>query len=187
MFKKDLLVLDIEATGLEADKHEIIQLAAILLDKKTLKEKKRFDSFIKPSNWKNRSREAMAVNQISWEQLKNAPDIKTVLKKFQKTFGTEFSIAPYGTIMDTWFLRVAYKQCRMRYPFDYHIFDIWPLVYIYMAKKKLLHNRTRFVGFGLDDAAKHFNIPVPAGRHTALTDCEIEAEVLRQIIKRIKL
>ncbi len=187
MFKKDLLVLDIEATGLDHDRHELIQVAAILLDKKTLKEKKRFDSFIKPTRWKNRSKEAMAVNNITWDQLKDAPSLKTVLKKFQKTFGTQITFAPYGTILDTLMLRVAYKECGMRYPFDYHIFDIWPVVYIYMAKKKLLNDKTRFAGFGLDSAAKHFKIKVPGGRHTALVDCEVEAEVLRQIIKRIKL
>src|SRR4051812_14401979 len=38
MFNKDILLLDIESTGTDVTKHEIIQLAAILLDKKTLKE-----------------------------------------------------------------------------------------------------------------------------------------------------
>ena len=33
-FKKDLLLIDLETTGLDAGKHEIIQIAAILLDKK---------------------------------------------------------------------------------------------------------------------------------------------------------
>ena len=44
MFNKDLLVLDIESTGTDVTKHEIIQLAGILLDKKTLKEKKVFSN-----------------------------------------------------------------------------------------------------------------------------------------------
>ena len=74
MFNKDLLVLDIEATGVDFSKHELIQIAAILLDKKTLKEKKRFESFIRPRKWKNRSAEAMAVNQITWDMVKDAPD-----------------------------------------------------------------------------------------------------------------
>lgn len=187
MFKKDLLILDIEATGLDYEKHEIIQLAAILLDKKTLKEKKTFNTFIRPRNWKGRSREAMAVNNISWDMVKDAPDLKAALKTFQKTFGTNVTIAPYGTIMDTAMLRIAYRKSKMKYMFDYHVFDIWPLVYVYMAKKKLLKNNRRFAGFGLEDAARHFKIAVPKDRHTALTDCQVEAEVLRQIVKRVKL
>jgi DNA polymerase-3 subunit epsilon len=187
MFKKDLLVLDIESTGLDFHKHEIIQMAAVLLDKKTLKEKKRFESYIKPRKWANRDPEAMAVNKIPWEALKSAPDMKTVLKQFQKTFGTKVTIAPYGTILDTLMLRVAYQQSHLKYEFDYHIFDIWPLLYTYLAKKNLLKNKKRFAGFSLDDAAKHFRIKIPADRHTALTDVLVEAEVLRQILKRIKV
>ncbi len=187
MFNKDLLVLDIEATGVDFSKHELIQIAAILLDKKTLKEKKRFESFIRPRKWKNRSAEAMAVNQITWDMVKDAPDLKTVLKKLKTTFGTNVILAPYGTILDTLMLRLGYKETKMRYPYDYHVFDIWPLVYVYMARHKLLKNKKRFSGFRLDDAAKHFKIKVPAGRHTALVDCEIEAEVLRRILKKMKV
>jgi DNA polymerase-3 subunit epsilon len=187
MFKKDLLVLDIESTGLDFRKHEIIQIAAVQLDRKTLKEKKRFESYIKPRRWSKRDPEAMAVNNITWDSLKEAPGMKTVLKKFQKTFGANITIAPYGTILDTLMLRVAYQECKMRYPFDYHVFDIWPLVYTYLAKKNLLKNKRRFAGFSLDDAARHFKITIPADRHTALTDVLVEAEVLRQIIKRLKV
>ena len=186
MFNKDLLVLDIECTGLDFTKHEIIQIAAILLDKKTLKEKKRFETYIKPKNWKARDPEAMAVNNIKWDSLKDAPNMKTVIKEFQEFFGTNLIIAPYGTILDTLMLRVAYKNNKLKYPFDYHVYDIWPLVYTYMAKKNLLKNRKRFSGFRLDDAAKHFKIKVGDGRHTALVDCEVEAEVLRHILKKVK-
>lgn len=186
MFNKDLLVLDIESTGLDFTKHELIQIAAILLDKKTLKEKSRFETFIKPKHWAKRDPESMAVNQITWDMLKDAPDLKTALKKFQRKFGSNVIIAPYGTILDTLMLRVSYRQCKMVYPYDYHVYDIWPLLYTYMASHKLLKNKHRFSGFSLDDAAKHFKIKVPAGRHTALVDCEVEADVLRHILKRAK-
>ncbi len=186
MFNKDILILDVEATGADFTKYELIQLGAILIDKKTLKEKKSFESFIKPSKWNKREPEAMEVNKITWEQVKDAPTLKTVLKKFQKTFGTDVIVAPYGTIIDTAYLRLAYKQCKMTYPYDYHIYDIWPLVYTYMAKHKLLKNKSRFTGFKLEDAAKHFKIDVSENRHTALADCRLEAEVLRKILKSWK-
>ncbi len=187
MFKKDLLVMDIETTGLDFRKHEIIQIAGVLLDKKTLKEKKRFESFIKPKRWAKRDPQSMKITSITWEMLKGAPDLKTVLKQFEKTFGTQITIAPYGTILDTLMLRVAYKECNLQYKFDYHVFDIWPLVYTYLAKKNLLKNRRRFAGFSLDDAAEHFEIKVPGARHTALTDALVEAEILRQILKKVKV
>ena len=38
-FYKDILLIDLETTGLDAGRHEIVQIAAVLLDKKTLKER----------------------------------------------------------------------------------------------------------------------------------------------------
>lgn len=187
MFNKDILIIDIESTGLDYNKNEIIQLAGVLLDRKTLKEKKRFESLIKPTNWKNHDPEAMAVNNISREALKAAPSLKTVLSKFHKTFGVNVILSPYGTIMDTAMLRVAYKKAGMKYRYDYHVFDIWPLCYIYMAKKRLLKNKRRFSGFSLNDVANHFNIKVPADRHTALADCVLQAAVLRKLVKALKV
>lgn len=187
MFHRDILIIDVESTGVDLQKHELIELGAILLDKKTLKTKKVFESFIKPKKWRDRDPEGMAVNQISWDMLKNAPSLATVLKKFQKTFGTNVMIGNYGTILDTAMLRKAYREARLTYPFDYHVFDIWPLCFTYMAKKEKLTNRKKFSGFSLEDIAKTLKVKVPINRHTALADCELEAEIFRRLMKVLKV
>lgn len=185
MFNKDLLMLDIEATGIDVTKHEIIQLAAVLLDKKTLKEKKSFNMFVKPKHWAKREKEAMAVNNISWEQLKNAPGIKTVLQKFNKTFGAEAIPATYGGNLDIVFLPAAYRSAGMKYPFEYHTYNMWPVCYTFMAKHKQLKNRKRFVGFSLEDLGDYLKVTRLPGRHDALVDCRYQAEVLRKLLKAL--
>ena len=186
MFNKDLLLIDIESTGLDPDRHEIIQLAGILLDKKTLKEKKSFVSFVKPKNWKNRDKESMAVNKIEYNQLQNAPSITQVLRKFNRTFPKNVVLSYYVGIMDIIFLHAAYKKAKMKYPFDYHTFNIWSLFYPYMAKKNKLKSRKQFAGFGLESMLEHFKIKVKGNLHDALVDCKMEAEVLRKVVKEIK-
>lgn len=187
MFNKDLLLLDIESTGTDVTKHEIIQLAAILLDKKTLKEKKVFSSYIKPRHWAKRDPEAMAVCKITWDQVKDAPSIKAVLQEFNRKFGKNVIPAHYGGNMDVIFLPAAYRVAGMRYPFEYHTFNMWPICYAYMAKKKKLTNPRRFVGFSLEDIAEHFGIPPEADRHDALGDCRYEAAILRKLLKALKV
>ncbi len=185
-FNKDILIIDLETTGLDSTRHEIIQLAAVLLDKKTLREKKVFNSFIKPKHWYTRSRPAMAVNKIKLSQLKSAPSLPEVISNFNSTFSKNVILTNYGGILDISFLAAAYTSCGEKYPFDYHHLDLWPLCYIYMASRKKLNNKKRFAGFSLEDISRHFKIQVPKDRHTALADCQIEAEVLRNIVKRIK-
>lgn len=182
-FKKDILLIDTELTGLDADKHEIIQLAAVLLDKKTLKEKKVFSSYIRPSNWKARNAESMAVNKISYDILKQAPTAKEVIKLFEETFGHNVILAFYVGFNDKTFLLKAYKKAKIKWQFDYHFFDLWGLFFPYLAKKNLLNSKKDFSGFGLEYLVKMLNIKVDeSSLHDALVDCRVEAEVLRRII-----
>lgn len=182
MFNKDLLLIDIEATGLDVDRHEMIQLAAVLLDRTTLREKKHFSSFIRPVHWKTRQPKAMEVNKISYDTVKQAPLLKTVIRKFRKTFPPQTVIlANYGGILDITFLRKAFKQSAVPYIYDYHIFNLWGLFYTYLAKQKKLRNKKKFAGFGLENLAQIFSLNMQT--HDALDDCRLEAEILRKILK----
>jgi DNA polymerase III epsilon subunit-like protein len=187
MFKKDLLLFDLECTGLDVTKHEVIQLAAILLDKKTLKQKKSFASYIKPRRWAKRDAEAMAVNKITWDQLKSAPPMGSVLKKFIRTFGSDVTPVMYGGNLDIIFFPAAFRSVKMKYPFTVqYTFNLWPLCYFYMAKHKSLNNPHKFAGFTLEDVGNKLGIKKVTGRHDALVDCEYEADVLRGLVKALK-
>ncbi len=187
MFKKDILLFDLECTGLDVTKHEIIQIAAILLDKKTLKQKKSFATYVKPKRWAKRDPEAMSVNKIKWDQLKDAPDMKTVLKQFNQTFGSDVTPTMYGGNLDIIFFPAAFRSVKMKYPFTVqYTFNLWPLCYFYMAKHKSLNNRKKFAGFTLEDVGKKLGVKKAEGRHDALVDCEYEAEILRGLVKAIK-
>ena len=50
MIKSDYIVFDCETGGLDETKNPITQYAAVILDGKTLKEKDRFETFVKPYN-----------------------------------------------------------------------------------------------------------------------------------------
>lgn len=184
-FKKDLLLIDLEATGLDAARHEIIQIAAILLDKKTLKEKEVFSSYVKPSKWAGRDLESMKVNGIALAQLKGAPDLKKVLGSFNKLFNPKTVILSYyGGLLDMDFLRAAYKKIGLMWEFDYHYLNLWGVFYSFLAAKNRLNNKKKFAGFSLEDLMKRFKIKSKS-RHDALEDCRIEAEVLRRVVSSI--
>lgn len=186
-FKKDILLIDAEFSGFDIQKHEILQLAGILLDRKTLKEKKAFSSFVKPTKWKNRDRESMEVNKISFDMVKGAPTLQQVIKKFDKTFGHNIILAAYVGYNDKRFLLEAYRKSKIKFPFDYHYFDLWGLFYAYLAEKNKLNSKKDFAGFGLEYLIKMFKVKVDKNElHDALVDCRVEAEVLRKVILQMK-
>ncbi len=183
-FKKDLLLIDLEMTGLDVHKHEIIQIAGVLLDSQTLEEKACFNAFAKSIRWQNRDRESMRVNGIKAEWVSHAPSLSVVLKAFSKKFNPkQVILCNYGGPMDMDFLRKAYADSKLKWQFDYHFFNLWAYFFAVLARKNQLTNKKKFTGFSLDDLVKKFKIKNLGSRHDALTDCRIEAEVLRRMIK----
>ncbi len=192
-FNKDLLLIDLEMTGLDVSKHEIIQIAAVLLDSRTLKEKACFNAFTKSVRWQNRNKESMRINGIKAEWVKHAPALGVVLKAFNKKFNPKkVVLCNYGGSMDMDFLRKAYQENKLKWQFDYHFFNLWAYFFAVLASKNQLNNKKKFTGFSLEDLMKRFKISAKGGsafggknlgsRHDALTDCRIEAEVLRRMI-----
>ena len=185
-FKKDILLIDTEFSGFNIEKHELLQLAGVLLDRKTLKEKKVFSSFMRPTRWQHRDPECMAVNKISHAMVKDAPSLKQVINLFNKTFGHDVILAAYVGYNDKRFLLDAYRKTKTKWQFDYHYFDLWGLFYGFLAKKNLLKSKKDFAGFGLEYLIQRLKIKTNKSQlHDALVDCRVEAEVLRKVLKNI--
>lgn len=187
-FKKDILLIDTEFSGFDVQKNEILQIAAVLLDKKTLKEKKSFNSFVRPtpSLWEHRDRESMKVNKITLESLKGAPSLSSVIKKFNKAFGRNVIQAFYVGYNDKRFLQEAYRKSKIKWRFDYHYFDLWAFFYAALAKKNQLKSKKDFAGFGLEYLIKKLKIKIDKNQlHDALVDCRVEAEVLRRVMSKM--
>lgn len=184
-FKHDLLLIDLEMTGLEISKHEIIQIASVLLDKQTLEEKQSFMTYVKPKKWANRDPESMKINGIKKETLETAPSLKEALLEFRNINSKPVILTVWGGTLDTIFLKAGYEKCKMEYPYDYHVFNVWSFAYPLLAKKNMLKSNNRFAGFSMDELVKKFRIKQNGKRHDALTDCRLEADVLRHLIKQV--
>lgn len=84
MKNNTIVVFDFETGSLDISKCEVIQVAAMAIDKKKLEPIPNaiFESLIKPRDFNNLQDEALAVNKKTREELKQAPSIEIVWKKF---------------------------------------------------------------------------------------------------------
>ncbi|HYF05180.1 MAG TPA: exonuclease domain-containing protein [Patescibacteria group bacterium] len=187
MFKNDILLVDLEMSGLNPRRHEILQLAGVLLDKKTLKEKKHFNVYITPKAWRKADPKSLEITGISLNTLKSqGKPLAEALDDFVKHFGKKVTIANWVGTLDKAFMEAAFEKTRKPYPFDYHSFDIWVLAAAYAAQHLSLRNKKRHDGFDMEDLIKSFKMADEGKRHDALSDCRYAAEILRQLWKRLK-
>lgn len=83
MYSNTIMVFDFETGSLDINKCEVIQVAAMAINRKTLEPIKDgiFETLIKPRDFNNLQDEALAINKKTREELKLAPSIDAVWKK----------------------------------------------------------------------------------------------------------
>lgn len=174
-FKKDILMIDFETTDGRPPMAKPIQLAAVLLDKDTLKEKNTFSSYIQQDLTGSDPR-SLQIHGITQDQLDDAPSQNEVMQKFLDEFGTDVFLSCWTTALDTRMLENMMEAIGHTFmEYNYHFLDLWPLAYVHCVKQnkgELFNSIAIFKEFGLPDR----------GNHDALEDCRHTAEVLRKLV-----
>lgn len=162
-----LVFVDLETTGLDVERHGIIEIACIFeMDGKRAVEG--LHSLVNPGHVEH-TEAAAAVHKIPREAIDTAPPLLDVLRQFDSRCADGAIVSGWNTKFDEAFLYRAYRQCGLPWRFDYHIFDVWSLY----KRLQLIGTFPADLHLGLGTIARHFNI-VRDGEdaHRAATDIE---------------
>lgn len=175
--------IDVETTGLDAVKNDIIQLAGIIeIDGEV---KATFEFECQPYSFENLEPKAMEVNGYTRQDLEkfDVPiKVKTQLEclfskyvdKFNKN--DKFIFAGYNSPFDFRFMKEWWKKGGDKYwgsYFEYKQMDIYPLFQMYAIAAKLDLPNHKLV-----TAAAHFGLDFgEEGAHDAMADIRVTREV----------
>jgi DNA polymerase-3 subunit epsilon len=174
-----LVFVDLETTGLDVERHGIIEIACIF-ETDGKREAEGLQSLINPGNVEH-TEEAAAVHKIPREAIDAAPPLVDVLRQFDSRCAEGAIVSGWNTKFDEAFLYRAYRQCGLPWRFDYHIFDVWSLY----KRLQLIGTFPADLHLGLGTIARHFNI-VRDGEdaHRASTDIEWTWRLYRLAIEQ---
>lgn len=176
-FIKDILIVDIETTGPELEKDNIIQLSAVLLDKDNLLEKNFFNSYVRVSLLDGTITQHADMLGIPFETLRKSPKIYDAVKLLNTEMGTSCLLAVHN-LEKLLFLRNAFKKTFLPWNYNNHVIELWTLGYIYTLNYGIKKMPT-FHTF-LD----HFHLKIK-NRTDSLERARLSAEIFRKIIKGI--
>lgn len=161
LLNHDVVVFDIETTGLEATKCEIIEIGAVKLHKGKITET--FETLIKPNS--EIPDEIITLTGITPDMVVNAPSIKQVMPDFYKfCYGT--TIMAYNIDFDYKFISIFGK--KLGYIFDNKQIDVLYLARAFVPGLK---------NFKLSTVCKKLGVSLE-NAHRAVNDAMATAEVV---------
>jgi DNA polymerase III epsilon subunit-like protein len=202
------LAVDTETTGLDADKHSLLELAAIPLDDKLQKKAvEPFHVLIRPLPGRTIDRKAIDVNRHVWVYDEQSPEYKAALSYtascglfrgyVAQHFGANASwiiLVGWNPSFDMGFLKRLYTYHdgytdvptddvlkKAGWPFHYHTVDLIGVCRFLDIRA----GRSR-QSYRLEALARHYfpeETTKLATLHTATTDCEMQLRVLDAVEK----
>ena len=166
--KMTFVVFDTETTGLHpAEGDEIIQIGAVRIVNSRLLHDEAIDQLIDPRRPVPAA--SVAIHGIQPELLAGQPTIDQVLPHFHQ-FATGAVLVAHNAAFDMRFLQLKESASRVR--FDQPVLDT-------LLLSSIVH--PHLGNHSLDDIAERLNLTI-LGRHTALGDALVTAEILLKLI-----
>jgi len=179
------VAFDLETTGLNNQKDEIIEIGAVKFTVETKGGKvvpkliSEFDTLVKPNMMI--PEEASSVNHITDKMVENAPPISECLKKFTAFCGQGTILLAHNANFDASFLRVAYSQNPQLVPGN-PVID--SLVIARTILPELENHKLGYMA-GLFQRRGEFAMTIdPEKMHRAVYDCEMLMEVFVALLRR---
>jgi DNA polymerase III epsilon subunit family exonuclease len=172
-----MVAFDVETTGLDPDKEEVIEIAGVkfTFEKKdgklVTREIGQYGSLVKPS--KLIPEEATRVNNITNQMVENAPEIKPVLSAFLRFCGLSSVLVAHNAPFDSAFLGKAIRKNGLVMPQN-------PIVDSLKLIRKIM---PEYASHKLGEIARKLGdqtgMSLSKGElHRATYDCQVLKEVL---------
>lgn len=174
--------IDLETTGFDPEKHEIIEIGGIIAKPvpvpgrgPKLETVDEFEFKIKPEHLETADPEALRINSYNDTDWLFAPPLLEVMKLIQDK--TADCIMVGQNVQFDWkFIEMAFKKCNLDNKMHYHKLDLIPMVF---AKK---YHDENLKNFNLSSLAEHFGVKIN-GAHSALADIKATFEIYKKVLE----
>lgn len=164
-------IVDIETTGLDASRHEIIEIGLLIFDPRNMQVVKKGNLFVKPEHPETGDFLAAIVNGYNEEAWDAANNLKSAMAVFSGATDGTILLAQNVTF-DWSFIREAERKTGIRTHFDYHRLDLMSMVYAKTGEILSLKNMCR-----------RFKIEPEPDVHRALAGAEKAFEIYKEIME----
>jgi DNA polymerase III epsilon subunit-like protein len=177
---RDIIIFDLETTGLIIHSHEIIEIGAVRVSADLTTELGQYEVKIQPTHIETADPISLKVNGYQAKNWLGAIELKKGLSEFAN-FCQGGLLAGYNVAFDWMFLREACTQVSVELKIDYHIFDVFSVAW--------LHSRTfaEPKSLSLSNLAQLYDLPAQPEPHAALADARLTLDLLHAVSRKMGL
>ncbi|WP_408891550.1 exonuclease domain-containing protein [Myxococcus faecalis] len=174
---RTLAFIDLETTGLDASRHEVLEVAVLRVDARSLKVLAEYEARVQPTRLTDAHPEALAVCGYSDEEWRDALPLQEVLATVTPLLAGTL-VAGHNTSFDWGFLVEGYRRTELAMPrVDYHRLDTASLAWPLLATGEV-------ESLSLNTLAKRFGLHRPTP-HRAMADARCTLELARCLAVRM--
>lgn len=172
-----LAILDLETTGLDPQRDEIIEIGLVICDSKDFTIYDQWDIKIKPERPEDGHPEAYKVNGYCEEDWKDGVTLHQALVLLSERT-EKATMLSYNVSFDYGFLQAAYKKTGLRDPMNYHRLDLLTL-----AWSKIPHDKMQ--SWALKTVCSYLRIQPEPKIHRGANGAMKAYEVYRRLTETI--
>lgn len=169
--ERPLIITDLETTGLDPAKNDIIEIGALSVSPKTLDVIDTFEVKVQMERPWNATSFALELNGYNPAEWENAVTLQQAMKVFAAFAATGVLLAQNVTF-EYGFLREAFRKTGIADSMDYHRLDLPSMVWFMNPYAESLKLTNTAISFGLGPE------PTP---HRAINGAKFALEVLRKL------
>jgi len=170
---RNIAITDLETTGLDPLKHEIIEIGLVLISQPELEIIETLDIKVKPEHIETATPEALQINGYRKEDWGNAVSLQDALSAYLKK-ATGALFCAYNIGFDLPFIKQACVRTNIPLTLDQHCIDIPTLVWSNYRTTKLERMKLSIV-------AQYLGLDPEPEVHRAINGAMLAYEVLKKI------
>ena len=171
LLDRPLLFIDLEMSGLDVDRHEILEIAALLVDPKNFEIKSSYYSKIVPEHIHTADPQALEVVGYDPKNWHDAIPLRQMLSELSALAPN--CILAGWSVQNEWdFLLAALKKENLPYFFYNYLLEVSTLVYI--------KHRNKLPSLGMSAVSRHFKIPLD--QHKPDSDIRATYEIFKRLL-----
>lgn len=175
IFKRPIAITDVETTGLDPQRHEIVEIGLVLIDQETGEVIDTLDIKVKPEHLETADETALKINGYNEPDWQNAVTLLEAISLYgEKTQDAIF--CSHNVTFDWSFILEAFKKAGLKSPLDYHRLDLFTLIW---SKSQGL----KIENFNLSKVAQILGLPEESLPHRAINGARTAHEIFKRITR----